>query len=517
MQLGKAFSGVILLIAAAVVGLVLLYLPGWIVDKYQTLSSLSPFWGIVYLVVVSIGGVLFFGSLIWTVWRLWRSSRGKQKSRELHSKNPSELSLNQQASEIDENLERLNQLQTKDAKDGRLQAELDPLVQAFNEKRETLTLEIIAFGTISSGKSSVLNLLAGREAFATDVRGGTTVTRNQVEWEHFDKVFLVDTPGLGEIDGEKHVWIAADAAKGADLILLVVDGPLRESEFRLLEKLGHMEKRIVVCLNKSDWYHAEDRAKLLSQLRSQTSQWVDADDVVAIQALENSRIRRRTKPDGTQIEETVAVPPEIDGLAGRMMAIVKQDRKELVMANLLLQSRGLLEKARQQIKQSLDERAWNLVERYMWGSASVAAVSPFPLVDLAAGAGISTKMIMDLAENYGHKIDMQTALKWLGEMGKILVSVLGSQGASMAAGAIFASMIQAVPIAGQLVGNAVQGVIQAIITRWIGAVFIEYFGNEMTFVDGGLANTARREWDKVMELDSLRKLVNQAREKFSGK
>lgn len=515
-HLGKTFSGFILLIAAAVVGLVLLYLPGWIIDKYRTVNELSPLWGSIYLVVVSLGGILFFGSMTWTLWRLYRSGRGKAKARTRGEKNPSELTIAQQASEIDQNLDRLAELQRRDDRGGQLQAEIDPLLQAFREKRETLSLEIIAFGTISSGKSSVLNLLAGRDAFATDVRGGTTVTRNEIEWKHFDKVFLVDTPGLGEIDGEKHVWIAAEAAKDADLILLVVDGPLRDSEYRLLEKLGQMEKRIVVCLNKSDWYHAEDRDKLLGQLRAQTATWVDADDVVAIQAQENRRTRVRTRPDGTQIEETVVQPPEIDHLAERMMSIVKQDRKELVMANLLMQSRGLLEKARRQIKKSLDDRAWDIVERYMWGSAGVAAVSPFPLVDLAAGVGISTKMILDLAENYGHTVDLQTASKWLAEMGKILVSVLGSQGASLAAGAIFASLVKVVPFAGQLVGNAVQGVIQALITRWIGGVFIEYFGNEMSFVDGGLANTARREWEKVMELDSLRKLVAKAREKFSG-
>ena len=39
---------------------------------------------------------------------------------------------------------------------------------------------------------------------------------------------------------------------------MVVDGPLRESEFRLLSRLGEMEKRVIVCLNKADWYEPED-------------------------------------------------------------------------------------------------------------------------------------------------------------------------------------------------------------------------------------------------------------------
>ena len=51
-----------------------------------------------------------------------------------------------------------------------------------------------------------------------------------------------------------HVNIAAESAKDADLVLVVVDGPLRESEHTLLERLGQMEKRVIICLNKSDWY-----------------------------------------------------------------------------------------------------------------------------------------------------------------------------------------------------------------------------------------------------------------------
>ena len=38
-------------------------------------------------------------------------------------------------------------------------------------KLEKQTLEIVAFGTVSSGKSSVLNALAGRDVFRTDAQG----------------------------------------------------------------------------------------------------------------------------------------------------------------------------------------------------------------------------------------------------------------------------------------------------------------------------------------------------------
>lgn len=491
-------------------GLALIWLPNWLMTNYERAQLLGNVWGTIYLTVVGIGIVLLVGSALWTVWKLWGASIVKKHRRARRNKNPSELSHGQKDHEIDENLEQIEKLKARTGAGGSLSEHLDPLVSELEEKREAQTLEIVAFGTISSGKSSVLNLLAGNDVFQTDVRGGTTVTRNEIPWDGMDKVFLVDTPGLGEVDGEAHVSIAAESAKDADLVLLIVDGPLRDSEFKLLQKLGQMEKRVIVCLNKTDWYSPEDRDKLLGQLGKQTGAFVENKDIVAIQAEAGSRIRRRVLADGSTAEEKVEIPAQIDPLADRMVKILKSDGKDLLMANLLLQSRGLVEKARSKVKESLDRKAWSVVDKYMWGAGGVAAVNPFPIVDLIAGSAISTKMILDLGEVYGQKIDLDTASQWLSEMGKNLVGFLGS----VAATSVLASLVKTVPIAGTIAGGIMQGVIQALITKWIGAVFIEYFRNEMQTPEGGLSGLARRQWEVVTTADEIRKLVQTAREKL---
>jgi len=289
----------------------------------------------------------------------------------------------------------------------------------------------------------------------------------------------------------------------------------------LLEKLGQMEKRAIICLNKSDWYSQSDRDKLIGQISRQTNGFVKTEDVVAIQAQPGHRTRRKVMSDGTTTDETVTTEADIGPLADRMISIVKKDGKDLLMANVLLQSRGLVEKARLRAQESLDKKAWAIVDKYMWGAGGVAAVSPFPLVDLIAGSAISTKMILDLADVYQQKVDLQTASKWLGEMGKNLVGMLGAQGAGLAATAIGAtavgaSLIKSVPFLGTIAGGAMQGVVQALITKWIGAVFIEYFRNEMQQPEGGLSGLARRQWEKVTAVDELRKLVQTARDKLGA-
>ena len=515
MKISQTFSGLFLVILAACVGLMLIYLPNWISSNYQTVANLGSFWGALYLIAVGCGATLLLGSAGWTVWKLWGASIVKSRRRSRRNKNPSELTHQQKQREIDENLEQFERLKSNAADQPELHRQLDPLLRELEEKRVAQTLEIVAFGTISSGKSSVLNLLAGRNVFATDVRGGTTVNRNEIPWPGFDRVVLVDTPGLGEIDGELHVNIAAESTKDADLVLVVVDGPLRQSEHELLEQLGQMEKRVIICLNKSDWYSDEDRQKLVGQIGRQTGAFVADQDIVCIQAQPGHRVRRKVLTDGSEVEEIVTIDPEINPLADRMLAIVRSDGKELLMANLLLQSRGLVDKARQRVQESLDRRAWAVVDKYMWGAGGVAALSPFPVVDLIAGSAISTKMIMDLAEVYQQKIDLQTASKWLSEMGKNLVGMLGAQGATIAVSAVVASLIKSIPVAGTIAGGVLQGAVQAIITKWIGSVFIEYFRNEMQTPEGGLSGLARRHWEQITTVDELRKLVLTARQKLA--
>ena len=515
MKLGKTFSGLMIVVLAAAIGMALIYLPNLIISNYAVVKELGGVWATLYLIAIGLGVLLLLGSAGWTVWKMWGASITKNRRRARRNLNPSELSAGQRDREIEENIDEVERLRAEALNEEGLQSELDPLLHEIETKREQQTLEIVAFGTISSGKSSVLNLLAGRDVFKTDVRGGTTVTRNEIPWNGMDKVTLVDTPGIGEVDGEVHVSLAAESAVDADIVLVVVDGPLRESEHELIERLGQMEKRVLICLNKTDWYSQTDRDKLINQISGQTSGIVKPVDIVAIQAQEGSRIRKKILADGTEKEETVVIEADIDPLADRLIETVKRDGKELLMANVLLRSRGLVEKARARVKDSLDRQAWNIVDKYMWGAGGVAAISPFPVVDLLAGSAISTKMILDLAEVYQQKVDLETASKWLGEMGKNLVGVLGAQGAAVATSAVVASLIKTIPFAGTVAGGVLQGAVQALITKWIGAVFIEYFRDEMQTPEGGLAGLARRQWEAVTTVDELRKLVQSARSKLS--
>ena len=499
-----------LLVSLALLGAALLYFTFQFVEQYQTVRQWGQPWITIYLIVVATGGLLIVGVVGIVIGKLWYRARYKLWLKRFRNKLPSQLSRSDKEREIDANLAEIKSLQA-DVGNPELATELDPLVREFIEKQKCGTLEIVAFGTISSGKSSLLNAIAGRDVFQTDVRGGTTVRRNEIPWPGADQLTLVDTPGLAEIAGQERHQIAASAAKDADLVLLVVDGPLRQSEFQLLELLHQMEKKILVCLNKEDLYDEADRDLLVRQISQQLDGLVCPRDVVAVRSRPTEHVRRRVLPDARELAETVELAADIEPLAQRMLRIVDGEGQPLLLANLLLRSRGLVEEARRRVQDSLDRQAWRIVDRHMWSAAGAAALSPFPVVDLMVGCAVSTKMVLDLASVYRQKIDQESAVKMLSELGKHLVGLFGGVTATVAVG----SLLKGIPGAGWVAGGALQGIGQALITRWIGSVFIDYFGNAMREPEGGLVGLAQRKWNQITSVNQLRRLIGLAQSKIN--
>lgn len=510
MNLKQSTASFLWLLVLAAIGGLLVTVPPLLVSQYQRARELGPVLGYAYLATIGVGVALLVGCGAWVVWRVWKNTSQRKKRAAARAKNPSQLSTSEKQREVEENLAAARDFQHDPNVAADVKGELQPMMSRVEEKSSSQKLEIVAFGTISSGKSSLLNALVGRDIFVTDPKGGTTMHRNEIPWPGNDRVVLVDTPGLGEISGEQRQAVAAEAAQDADLVLLVIDGPLRETESRLLTQLGQMEKRVLVCLNKQDWYDDAQRLALLGQITEQVKDTVAPDDVLAVRSRSTTRKRMRVTPDGREAKEDVAVPPDIAPLASRMMQVVKKDGRDLLLANLLLQSRGLVEDAKQKVEAALDRRAWQIVDRYTWGAGGVAAVSPFPMIDLAAGIGVSTKMVFDLARVYRQNIDIEAASQLLAQLGKQLIGVLGVSMATPAVAAAVASMLKTVPGAGTIAGGTLQGLVVAFVTRWIGAVFIQYFKAEMKNEPEGLAEIARRQWQRLTRVEELRGLIQTA-------
>ncbi|OHB78460.1 MAG: hypothetical protein A2W31_00105 [Planctomycetes bacterium RBG_16_64_10] len=500
----------------AALGYALLRLPPALAEGYQRAMDLHPIGKIVYLAAVGTGALIVGLLATWGLVRVWRNTLRQRNDRRRRGLDPSQLSHRQRQREVAKNLALGDQLARVAEMADELRAEIRQRVLALQAKQASQKLEIVAFGSISSGKSSLLNALAGRDVFHTEVVGGTTPCRNEVPWPGSDRVVLVDTPGLAEVGGQLRAQAAAAAAHDADLVLCVVDGPLKAYELELLRALGAMEKRILVCLNKEDWFDARQRDELIGQIADQAAPTVSRDDVVAVRARPVPRRRVRVRADGSEIEETLNADPEIGELANRMLRIVQRDGRDLLLANLLLQSRGLVDDAQAKVMAALDAQAEQRIRRAMWAAGGAVAVNPVPLLDLAGGGAFTVKMVLELARVYRQDIDADTVVNLLAQLAKNLIATLGVTAATPAISAVLASLIKTVPGIGTLAGGLVQGLVQALVTRWIGKVFMAYFRQAMRAPAGGLVELARQKWHEVTQPDQLRQLIQAGRRQLQA-
>jgi hypothetical protein len=505
--------GMLVLVYAAALGYALVAWMPELVDVYDRVAARSPALAYAYLAAVITGGVLLGGASAVLFVKLWRNTAAKDKRRRRRATDPSGLSPAERRAELAHNLAGSQELADDENASAELRRELKKQLTALQEKQDEQRLEIVAFGTISSGKSSLLNALAGREAFAADVVGGTTTARCELPWPGADRVSLVDTPGLAEVRGEARAAVSAAAAKDADLVLLVVDGPLKAYEVELAEALLDMEKRVLVCLNKQDWYEPDEQRELVAQIAEQL-RGVDRADIVPVRAAAGVRPRVRVLADGREERDLVETAPDVRPLAARMLAVIRRDGRDLLLANLLLQSRGLIDEAKDQVRKHLDQRADQVISKYMWATGGAAAVNPFPLLDIAGSSAITLKMVLDLARVYGQPLDADVAVKMLAQLSKNLLAMVGATAAAPVAASLIASLLKTVPGVGTLAGGLVQGLVQALVTRWVGNVFVRYLQHEMKDPPGGLVEVARAEWQELTRPEALRRLIHQGRQQL---
>jgi len=282
-------TGLLVVVSLAVIGYLLLTLPPKILEQYETATNVGPWVAYLYLAAVGTGGLIFVILLLWMLTRVWQNTRRKSAAVDRRNQSPSQMSAAERTCEIADNLAAGREYAVGQGVSPAMRAEIEQAVAELEAKRQSQRLQIVAFGTISSGKSSLLNALAGRDVFRTSVTGGTTVARSEIPWPSGERVVLADTPGLAEVRGEARTRESAAAAKNADLVLFVVDGPLKAYERELLEALAAMEKRILVCLNKEDWYDDDQRDELMEQIVEQVSPAVQAADVLRERALPGDR------------------------------------------------------------------------------------------------------------------------------------------------------------------------------------------------------------------------------------
>jgi small GTP-binding protein len=287
------------------------------------------------------------------------------------------------------------------------------------EKLRNGHVEIVVFGEINVGKSSLINAILGEAINDVSIIGGKTKVEKPTEWKGSgyrmaglanSSVVIVDTPGINAVAGAERERSARAATKRSDLILFVTDSDLNEIEFQALSELAETHKPILLVLNQVDKYKAEDRKRLIHVLREEKARGiVQPENVVEAAADPLERERETVMADGTSQIEMVKPAPNIREVKERILQILAEEGKALVALNAAMFA--------------ADQHDWMVslrvkmrsdgADRTIWGWATTkalaVALTPIPVVDVVAGSLSDIFMIVHLANVYGIEMNRKTA------------------------------------------------------------------------------------------------------------
>lgn len=285
-------------------------------------------------------------------------------------------------------------------------------LQRLLDKLERGNVHVAVFGRVSVGKSALLNALAGREVFETSVLHGHTKHSAETLWQSFDSggVFLLDTPGIDEVNGAERAQIADEVARQADVILFVIDGDMTDIEHQALRSLYQPTQPIVLVLNKADQYDDRQVAALLGNLRQQLRDILPAEHIVAAAAMPEKTLAFIEMPDGSEQEQWIGGEPQVEALRNLLWQLLQEKGQSYAALNASVFAGRMSEKVGAEIVAARKEVAERIIRHYALFKAVGVAVNPLPAVDLLALAADSG-MVLHLSKVYGIELTRHEAGK----------------------------------------------------------------------------------------------------------
>ena len=357
-------------------------------------------------------------------------------------------------------------------------------VEAMLDKLQHGHLHIAAFGRVSTGKSSLLNALIGEDKFATSPLHGETKLSSMEPWSEVQAggVFLIDTPGLDEAGGEERESLAREVAQRSDLVIFVLDGDITDSELQSLRILLGQGRPVVVALNKSDLYTAEELSSLRNSIQSRVDGLVQPGDVITVAAYPRPQTVVEIDNDGNEIVSERQRAASVQELKLRLWDIFEAEGKTLAALNASLFAADLSDQVGRRILNARREIGDKLVRSYCVAKGVAVAFNPIPVADLFAAAFIDVGMVMHLSRVY----DLPVSRNEAGS----LVRVIAAEAAALM-GTVwalhFVSSALKVGTAGlsTIVTASAQGAVAYYSTYVVGRIAAEYLAEGKSWGDGG--------------------------------
>jgi GTP-binding protein Era len=281
-------------------------------------------------------------------------------------------------------------------------------IEEFTEKLENGRVEIAAFGEVGSGKSALLNALAGERIFAVSAEHGSTDKVTKTGFKN-TKLFLVDTPGINEAAGELRGKLAEETVRYTDLVLFVADGDLNKVEIEALKELCDLHKPILLVINKADLYGPEQIREISESILRKIGNRIGASDIVLAAAAPRETEREIHKADGSIEIVRFQPKPRIEALEARMLEVLDREGKAIIALNASLFASDVSDRIKELKQHVRGKEVARLIYYFMLGKALVVGANPVPVFDVLAGMASDALMVQRIGAIYGTDFSIKNA------------------------------------------------------------------------------------------------------------
>lgn len=301
-------------------------------------------------------------------------------------------------------------------------------IENISRKLRQQEIHIAVFGRVGVGKSSLLNALLGKNSFSTSPLHGETRQEARESWHTLKEghLVLIDTPGIDELKGGKREQLARSISRRVDLILMVCEADLTDSEFRALQELRDGGRTLLLVLNKSDRYNRSELELLVQRLRERCAALLPPERIISAAAEPRPETVIQTREDGSEEEFQRRRAPDMSGLQGMLWEMLEKDGKSLAALNAAMFASELDQKVASRIVEVRQSVAEKIIRNYCIGKGLVVALNPVPVADLLAAAGTDIAMIVHLGEVYGFSLSRREASKLLFTISAQLLALMGA-------------------------------------------------------------------------------------------
>ncbi len=331
-----------------------------------------------------------------------------------HSTNHEHEQFRRALASVESTLAKLRECPPKER--DRLRHDIDQLQQMF-DKATSGRVEIVVFGEISTGKSALINALAGRRVAEVDVQGGWTKTVQSSKWENceyhvpgFERsaVVLVDTPGINEVGGQEREELAETTARKSDLILFVIDSDINETEYVSLVELAAVHKPIILVMNKRDLYDVRQWSALQEVVARRVGDLIPNNHIVSSAADPRPIEHIVESPHGITESTWQRPEPDISQLKSLILSTLEKEGLELIAINAAMFAADKSDRVASLRIELRNRRADQVIWTMAATKATVVALSP-TVVDIVSGIATDAVMIVMLSKVYGLNFSMVQA------------------------------------------------------------------------------------------------------------